>query len=234
MTAGALKAVNDILRYISGCTNLGLGVPNVDPGIPDDSSLYVIHCDADNSSNPEINAKRRAHFSYAIGTQNSAEARSLATGPVSDVTLLMHAAKNLGVSVASTQFEESHAGIGSGENEIYALGNTIRDVMYFSYIIQESGRSFQFPFTLHVDAQVSTVFANTGAIRNLLHHIDQRQCWVAACRDSRVCVVQKVGTKGNYTDIGSKGFVSRPKEFLRQRDRLQVLVPSTSFSKSAG
>lgn len=128
-------------------------------------------------------------------------------------------------SVASTQFDESHAGVGPGGNGICGLGNTIRDAMYFSYIIQESGRSFQFPFTLHVDPQVSTVFANTGAVRKLLHHIDQRQCWVAACRDSRVCVVKKVHTTGNFSDIGSKGFISRPKEFIRQRDRLQSCAP---------
>ena len=70
---GALKAVNDILRYIKGSSNLGLGVLNYDPGAHLGNPEYVLHCDADNSGNPEVQAKRRAHYSYTLGTRNRHE-----------------------------------------------------------------------------------------------------------------------------------------------------------------
>ena len=227
---GAFEAVKTLFHYHCTNPNLGLGVPLRDPDLAVGRDLFVIHVDADNSSNPETQNKRRAHYSNVMGYANSAAAIAATGGRASAVSPVIVNAKTLGIAVACKAFTESHAGVGSGENETYALANSINDALYFSYVVSEMGADFPMPFRLSTDATTAKVFAMGTAMRSRMKHIDQRQGWVGACRDARI--VDAVYGKGedNNADIGTKGYFKHPKQFEERRDRLQVRVPTTGFS----
>lgn len=227
---GAFEAVKTLFHYHCTNPNLGLGVPLRDPDLAVGRDLFVIHVDADNSSNPETQNKRRAHYSNVMGYANSDAAIAATGGRASKVSPVIVNAKTLGIAVACKAFTESHAGVGSGENETYALANSINDALYFSYIVSEMGADFPMPFRLSTDATTAKVFAMGTAMRSRMKHIDQRQGWVGACRDARI--VDAVYGKGedNNADIGTKGYFKHPKQFEERRDRLQVRVPTTGFS----
>lgn len=63
---GALKAFNDLLRYHKVVTWM-LASPLIDPNPPVGSARYGLYVDADNSSNPEINNKRKAMYGFVFG-----------------------------------------------------------------------------------------------------------------------------------------------------------------------
>ena len=100
--------------------------------------------------------------------------------------------KSLGVAFATPHIGEHHVGTGSGENEIYGMGNAIDEGLSFSYIMEEMGQDFPMPFVMKVDATTAEVFAMGTAQRSRLKNIDQRQKWVQVCRDKRVCTVDHV------------------------------------------
>ena len=160
----------------------------------------------------------------------SCSCQAHATTPSQIVSPVIVNAKTLGIAVACKAFDKSHAGVGSGENETYALANSINDALYFSYIVSEMGAELPMPFRIITDATTAKVFAMGTAMRSRMKHIDQRQGWVGACRDARV--VDAVYGKGedNIADIGTKGYFKHPKQFEERRDRIQVRVPSTGFS----
>ena len=62
---GALKAFNDLLRYHKVVTWM-LASPLIDPNPPVGSARYGLYVDADNSSNPEINNKRKDKAMYGF------------------------------------------------------------------------------------------------------------------------------------------------------------------------
>ena len=114
------------------------------------------------------------------------------------------ASKTLGIAFATPHHTESHAAGGSGENEIYAIANTINDMLKLSYTVEELGRMFPLPVTIHTDATTAEAFVNGSCTTSRLHHVDRRLQWVRSCLDSRVCTAVHVPGKDNYADIGTK------------------------------
>jgi len=101
---------------------------------------------------------------------------------------IMMASKSTGVAFATSRAGGAHVGCGPGENGIYKPANTINDVLYFSYIMEEMGRGGPPPVHVKPDATAAKAFAN-GTAKTRLHHIDQRQAQVAVCRDKRITTV---------------------------------------------
>ena len=123
------------------------------------------------------------------------------------------ASKTLGIAFATPLIGESHAACGSGENEVYALGNTINDILEFYYIQEEMGRKITMPCKLWTDAATAKVFAMGTALKTRLRHVDQRQGWVRACRDSRIATVESVPGDQNPADLGTKIYFKRPGQY---------------------
>jgi hypothetical protein len=229
-TVGALIAINDLLRYHATNSNIGLGAPLIDLDMPSGADAFEISTDADNSSDPSVNNKRRARYGNLIGYKNSPSAIASTGGRASTVSPIICNSKTLGISFAIAQINESHVGLGSGENEIYAMANTINDAIYFSFILEEMGQEFTFPMQIKTDATTAQVFAMGTAMRSRLRHVDQRQWWVQTCRDKRIAELSHEAGNLLKCDVMTKNFYSKPGLFERKRAELQVNVP-TSFSK---
>lgn len=230
-TAGALQAIDDLLRYHATNSNQGLGTPLIDLDLPTGADAFEISTDADNSSDPSINNKRRARYGDLIGYKNSPSAIASTGGRASSVSPVICNSKTLGISFAVSQINEAHVGLGSGENEIYAMANTIDDAIYFSFIFEEMGRQFMFPMQVKTDATTAKVFAMGTAMRSRLRHVDQRQWWVQTCRDKRLAEVSHEAGDILKADVMTKNFYNKPGLFERKRAEIQVKVPPTSFSQ---
>jgi len=229
---GALKAVNDLLRYHKGHMHSGLASPLFDPNPPVGKAKYALYVDADNSSNPEIQNKRKGMYGFVFGYAHSDEALQLvakAGKRCTKVSPITANSKSFGIAFATPHIGEHHVGCGSGENEIYGLANACDEILFFSYMMEEMGQDFPLPADLLCDAKTAEVFAMGSANRSRVKNIDQRQEWVQVCRDSRILTVDHVPGKLNVADIMTKYYFKHPKKFETQRDWIQVRVPSNEF-----
>ena len=209
-TRGALKAVNTLLQYHKGNPFMGLAAPLIDPDPLQGADQYSMTVDADNSSNPEMNNKRRARYSIVFGYRHSDAAiervKRLTGRSIPDVTPILVYSKNLGIAFATKQIGEHHVGTGSGENETYGMANAISHGLRFSYIMEEMGRDFPLPFRLVTDSKTAQVFAMGSAQRSKMLHVDQRQTWVQLCRDKRVAIVDQEPGITNLWKLRSSGY----------------------------
>jgi len=228
---GALAAVNHLLRYHSDNVHHAIGVPLFDPNPPKGSDMFAMYADSDNGSNPEVNNKRRGHYSNIIGYRSSQEAVDAIGGIVPCIAPIIVTSKNTGIAFATPKIGHSHAGTGSGENEIYSLANLMDAVLRFSYMYEElSGKVFPYPAQVYTDATTANVFANGTAQKTRLQHIDNRQQWVHVCRDSRIATCSHVRGTENPADLGSKGFFKSAKMFTKLVRGLYCKAPTNVFS----
>ena len=86
------------------------------------------------------------------------------------------------------------------------------------------------PCHLLTDASTAKVFAMGTAIRTRLRHVDQRQSWVRACRDSRILTAGTVRGDLNPADLGTKIYFKRPGLFEQLVGQLFAKVPATVFT----
>jgi hypothetical protein len=91
------------------------------------------------------------------------------------------------------------------------------------YVCDEMGMGFPLPFILQVDNQAACCFASQEQYsgKSKLRHIDQRQAWVKALRDSNIVKTQFVPTLDNRADwltkpLAQPAFV-RFREMMMQR-----------------
>ena len=73
-----------------------------------------------------------------------------------------------------------------------------------SYIADELGMDMPTPIGIHVDNAAAIAFSQGQVRRTKLKHIDVRQAWVQAMRDSEICVLYKVDTSENLADFFTK------------------------------
>ena len=236
---GALELCNQILRYHLGRPRSALATPLIDPDPPQGHDAWAIYTDSDNSNNPERNNKRRGQFANVIGYRCSTAAaqhvQQLTGIKIPTVIPVMMASKTLSVAFACPAIGQAHASMGgSGENEIYALANTISDILYFSYMLEEMGQThFPMPCRIFTDAKTAEIFAMGTAARTRLQHIDKRQEWVMMCRDSRISFAKHVKGIFNLADIGTKCFGGKPREFASMVDKMFCNAPPTAFTISS-
>ena len=100
------------------------------------------------------------------------------------------------------------------------------EIMGVSYIAEEAGIEFEFPFTLELDNQAAIIFCEGSASKTRLKHIDTRQQWVQMLRDKNLVVMDKVPTDSNLADLFTK-ILPKP-TFVKLRDQLLKDRPSKS------
>ena len=130
------------------------------------------------------------------------------------------------VAFASERIGEAHADISSASVEIYGAGNATMEIMGVSYIAEEAGIEFEFPFILELDNQAAIIFCEGSASKTRLKHIDTRQQWVQMLRDKNLVVMDKVPTDSNLADLFTK-ILPKP-TFVKLRDQLLKDRPSKS------
>ena len=99
---------------------------------------------------------------------------------------------------------EAHADTSSGAVEIYAAGNATQDILSLSYVVEEMGLDFPYPFVLELGNMAAKIFADGSAQRSKLKHIDARQEWVRTLRNRRVCIPKHIPTAENAAGMLTK------------------------------
>ena len=84
------------------------------------------------------------------------------------------------------------------------------------------GQEFEIPIEIGVDNATAITFASGTVKKSKLRHIDARQDWVQALRDSELVKLVKVPTKDNYADLMTK--ILEPETFTNLRDGMMVNV----------
>ena len=82
------------------------------------------------------------------------------------------------------------------------------------------GDPMSLPLVLQVDNAAAVAFAKGRVRRTKMKHIDVRQAWVMALRDSNVVQVEKVGTDDNLADLFTK--ILDYDRFAELRGRMMV------------
>ena len=108
--------------------------------------------------------------------------------------------------------------------EIYGVGNATQNILGHSYVIEEMGIEFPFPFQLEMDNRAAKIFCQGSALKTKLKHIDCRQHWVKTLRDKRIMDPVWIPTKDNLADLFTK--ILPLQDFIRLRD--QMLRPASS------
>ena len=103
--------------------------------------------------------------------------------------------------------------------EIFSVGNATLDVMGLSYVVEEMGVTFPFPFTLEMDNDAARIFCLGSAHKTKLKHIDCCQEWVRKLRDRDIMtpVHDIVDSKDNDADLFTKILPREPFEMARNR-----------------
>ena len=101
-----------------------------------------------------------------------------------------------------------------------------------SYACDEMGQAFEMPIEIGVDNATAITFASGTVKKSKLRHIDARQDWVQALRDSELVKLVKVPTKDNYADLMTK--ILEPETFTNLRDGMMVsaAIPETVLERS--
>ena len=218
-TVAALKAVRGVFAYLLATKSKAITIPlaTVDREVfdyadqPTQSKSFRFCSDTDHAGNAEVQNRRRS--------QNGV------CGLYDTVPFLWYS-KASSVAFASERIGEAHADISSASVEIYGAGNATMEIMGVSYIAEEAGIEFEFPFTLELDNQAAIIFCEGSASKTRLKHIDTRQQWVQMLRDKNLVVMDKVPTDSNLADLFTK-ILPKP-TFVKLRDQLLKDRPSKS------
>ena len=126
---------------------------------------------------------------------------------------------------------DMHADVSSGAAEIYAASVALSETLHMSYIMSELGMEMSMPLRILVDNAAAIAFSKSQVRRTKMKHIDVRQAWVEAVRDSNVCVLDKVGTSDNLADFFTK-ILDFPR-FEDLRDRMMCRHRCTGDNNGA-
>ena len=129
------------------------------------------------------------------------------------------------VTFATPLIGEAHADVSSGGVETYATGNATYEILDISYLAEEAGMKFPFPFLLQMDNTTAEAFCNETVKRSKLKHIDCRQEWVKLIRDKSIMVPIHVDTKLNLADLFTKILDSNTFVFLRDKMMVPCSLP---------
>jgi hypothetical protein len=175
--------------------------------------------------NPEPQNKRRSQYGYVVLL---GDAPVVWGSKASSVSFGAEYGYPAGYSkmepvTAHPLLKDEHADISSAAAEIYAAATAVNDILMMQYVCDEMGMGFQLPFILQVDNQAACCFASQEQYsgKSKLRHVDQRQAWVKALRDSNIVKTQYVPTLDNRADwltkpLAQPAFV-RFREMMMQR-----------------
>jgi len=163
-------------------------------------TLWEFYSDSDHAGNKEVQNRMRS--------QNGLLARYNGA-PV------MWQSKASSVAFATPRIGEAHSDTSSGAVEIYATANATYDILALSYVVEEMGMEFPFPFILNIDNTAAITFLNATAQRTKLKHIDCRQEWVKMIRNKEICIPKHCPTSENLADLFTKILDSKTFTYLR-------------------
>ena len=129
------------------------------------------------------------------------------------------------VTFGSPRIGEAHADMSSAAAEIYAAGKGTLDIMALSYVVEEIGMEFPWPFKLEMDNDACRIFCQASAQKTKLKHIDCRQQWVRTLRDRSIMVPVHVPTTDNLADILTKILGPQVFQSLREVCMTMKLLP---------
>ena len=217
-TQAAMKAVLKVFSYLAGTKDLCLQGRTFTPDIDttsiignnmDIEDVWEFYTDSDHAGNAEDQNRRRSQNGMAC----------LLNGGI-----FKWASKASSVTFATPLIGEAHADMSSGAAEIYAAGNATLDILGQSYVIEEMGIPFPYPFTLQMDNSAAKIFCEGSAQKTKLKHIDCRQEWVQTLRDKSIMVPAYVPSEENVADILTK--MLGPQVFTTLRD--MFMTPKTT------
>ena len=113
-----------------------------------------------------------------------------------------------------------HADVSSNSAKIYAGSIGLGHKMWLLYVSEELGIDFPTPIAIGVDNATAVAYANGTVKRSKIRHIDARQDWIQAIRDSATCKLWKVQILENESDLLTK--IHEPDQFGRLRNRCMV------------
>ena len=111
---------------------------------------------------------------------------------------------------------EACADMSSAAVEIYSVWNATMIIMGLSYVVEEMGMIFPFPFTLEMDNDAARIFCPGTAHKTKLKHINCRQEWVKTLRN-RDIMTPVHDTEKNNASIFTKILARGPFEMVRNR-----------------
>ena len=102
---------------------------------------------------------------------------------------------------------------------MYSVGNATMTIMGLSYVVEDMGMIFPFPFTLEMDNDAARIFCLGSAHKTKLKHIaiDCRQEWVRTLRNRDIMTPMHVDTDLNDADLNTKILSRGPFEKVRNR-----------------
>ena len=225
---GALKAVLGIAKYLASTSTLCLFQPWYDGS--DENFKWRFFSDSDQSSNPEVVAKRKSQLSYiavrgkapiTFGSKSSA----VQLPPGYDSFDVDH--HGLSRPVCHPLMKDIHADVSSAAAEVYAASVALNEFLHLSYISDEMGFKCPMPILLEVDNQTAIHFSKGRTPRSKLKHIDARQAWVEALRNEDIVKLVWVPTGENLADLNSKLMLNRAVfEYLRSHILHAKAIPS--------
>jgi hypothetical protein len=136
-----------------------------------DQMGFRLYSDTDHAGNAEVQNKRRSQNGYVAMNGEAA--------------IDWHS-KVSSVAFATSRIGEAHPDFSSGAVEIYGTANATHSILDLSYLYEESGMEFPFPFELLMDNTTAEAFCKGTVKRSKLKYIDCRQEWVRTLRDKKV------------------------------------------------
>ena len=115
----------------------------------------------------------------------------------------MFESKASSIAFATPRIGEEHADISSAAEEIFSVGNATMTIMGLSYVVEEMGMIFPFPFTLEMDNDAARIFCLGSAHKTKLKHIECRQKWVRTLRNRDIMIHVHVDTDLNDSVKGT-------------------------------
>ena len=222
---GAYDAVMRVARYCVENRDMCLFQP-----WGTDCHTWRFYSDSDLGSNSEAINKRRSRLSH-IGVLGSApiewgsRTTKVSMGPDLDSCGASHA--GLDKPVCHPDMVELHADVSSAAAEIFAASVALNEFLHLSYMSEELGFAAAKPIHLEVDNATAIMFSKEAARRSKLKHIDSRQAWVEALRDSRIVKLVKVHTDENIADMNSKLLDPARFRYLRSKIMTSRSLPAT-------
>ena len=225
-TQAAMKAVLKVFSYLAGTKDLCLQGRTFTPDIDTNSiignnmdieDVWEFYTDSDHAGNAEDQNRRRSQNGMAC----------LLNGGIFKWT-----SKASSVTFATPLIGEAHADMSSGAAEIYAAGNATLEILGQSYVIEEMGIPFPYPFTLQMDNSAAKIFCEGTAQKTKLKHIDCRQEWVQTLRDKSIMVPAYVPSEENVADILTK--ILGPQDLVFTTLRDMFMTPKTTKTTKTG
>ena len=200
---GAISALHNVFRYVKSTRDFALAVPLCCP-----EKSFTFFTDSDHAANrSEVNHRRSQLGALAV----------LNGAPIYWKSTVQSNARS------HVDLIETPPVTSVGEAETMALSNGLSAFQHLQYVASEMHLDgFPQPIRIATDSATAEAFASGSVPRSRLKHIDVRQAWVVALRNSKICEVFHISGEENPADIFTK--IPTPQMFAKCRDMLCIFL----------